>query len=91
MKVHLLGLTNGDPHELADTWLVSYDPNHHTESGDYDGGDLVTTRDKEAAHDFPDIMQAIEAWKAGPTCRCHRLRPDGLPNRPLTAFNVEVL
>jgi hypothetical protein len=34
------------------------------------------------------IEEAFRVWQAGPTCKCHRQRPDGYPNRPLTAFNV---
>lgn len=47
------------------------------------------TRDINKAKRFDNIGEALEFWK---TIR-HRdgLRPDGKPNRPLTAFTVDII
>lgn len=85
--VQLVGLADGSPHEIDGQYLVSYDPEYHSPEG-YDGGALVTTSDRAQAPVF-DVAEALLIWKSGPTCKCHRLRPDGKPNRPLSAFSFE--
>ena len=55
------------------------DPNGRTMSAH-----LVTTPDRDKALDLP-IAEIFELWR-----RSHGIRPDGEPNRPLTAFNVEI-
>lgn len=46
------------------------------------------TRDPEKAMAFPDFGAAYAAWKA--ERHFDGLRPDGRPDRPLTAFTVEI-
>jgi hypothetical protein len=58
---------------------------------DYDGNDgrgtfVWTTELDEAIH-FDGFASAIDAWRR--PSRLRPLRPDGRPNRPLTAFHVE--
>jgi len=57
---------------------------------EYAGGHgLATwTADKSEALAFGSYREAFEAWRAVPEC-CP-LRDDGEPNRPLTAFTVEI-
>lgn len=86
MIIQLLGTWFG-PHEYSGGYVVSYDPEYHLPSGDYDGGDLVTTPDRDKATHFT-MDEAFALWRSGPTCPCHRLQDDGEPNRPLTAFTV---
>lgn len=43
----------------------------------------------EDAQVFPDVARALEFWKTSPKAR--PTRPDGKPNRPLTAFSVELV
>jgi hypothetical protein len=51
------------------------------------GTGLVTwTSDKSQAMVFASFAEAFEAWRAVPESR--PLRPDGEPNRPMTAFTV---
>lgn len=51
------------------------------------GRGLVTwTPDRSQALAFASFREAFEAWRAVPASR--PLRPDGEPNRPLTAFTV---
>lgn len=48
----------------------------------------TTARLSEAAT-FPDVMEALEFWRT--QSRERPMRDDGLPNRPLTAFTVELV
>lgn len=68
-------------------WLESYDPDG---GGDvaYPTGTFTITRDRSAALAFDDPGAALECWRQVST-RTPR-RPDGKPNRPLTALTVEV-
>jgi hypothetical protein len=49
-------------------------------------GDERWTSDLAKAKRFKDFIEAMNCWKAQSTVR--PLRPDGRPNRPLTAFSV---
>jgi hypothetical protein len=89
MRIRLVSLVSGGTHEHSGRYLISYDPEFHLPDGTYDGGRLITTPDREQATEF-DFQQAVILWRSGPSCSCHRLRADGEPNRPLTAFNVEI-
>lgn len=62
-------------------YLVSYDPNQDM----YDGG-IEASADLRAAIRFKDVAEAIECWRQ--TSKTVPTRPDGRPNRPLTAFSV---
>jgi hypothetical protein len=82
-----VGTVAGKWHPCTGKYIVSYDPDVHRENGEYDGGHLICTRDPEQAALLP-IQEAFDLWQSGPHCECHRLREDGEPNRPLTAFTV---
>jgi hypothetical protein len=88
-RIRLVSLATGEPHEMAGQYVVSYDADYHLPDGSYDGGNLVCTADRAAATEF-SRQAAFELWRASPTCDCHRTRSDGLPNRPLSAFSVEI-
>jgi hypothetical protein len=47
---------------------------------------IVTTPDISQAKQFPTALEAVETWRLS-----HGLRADGKPDRPLTAFTVEVV
>lgn len=51
-------------------------------------GWFETTDDRAQALRFPDSLAAMLAWKTQSTTR--PLRPDGKPNRPLTALTVSI-
>lgn len=87
--IRLVGLAAGTPHSMSGQYVVRYDPDYHLPGGEYDGGKLIVTPDPHRATEFT-FQEAILLWKSGPTCDCHRLRPDGKPNCPLMAFNVEI-
>lgn len=62
-------------------YLESYDVN-----GDEGRGVVVLTDDKAKAIRFPTMREAMEAWRQQSTAV--PLRPDGEPNRPLTAYHA---
>lgn len=62
-------------------WLESFDVEAHGGRGEAQFTDRV-----ERAMRFPSMGAAMEAYKTQSKTR--PARPDGRPNRPLTAFNV---
>lgn len=66
-------------------YLKSYDPDAGNE---ITTGDIVVTSDITQAMSFPDQRSAL-AYAMQQSTRVP-LRPDGLPNRPLTAFTLEL-
>ena len=76
------GLANDDSADhLIGQYLNGYDANAHGGLGE-----ASWTRDRECAMVFADTGEALAFYRAQSTAR--PTRPDGLPNRPLTAFNV---
>jgi len=70
------------PPELEGQYLESFDVEAH------DGrGTAAWTGDLESAMRFEDLVSAVGAWQT--ISKKRPRRPDGKPNRPLTAFNVE--
>ena len=66
-----------------DTFLHSYDPEAH------DGrGEATWTTDPAHARTFASTADALACWRAVPRNRPTRV--DGKPNRPLSAFTVEI-
>lgn len=86
----LIGLVNGMPSALDGTYLVSYDPDR--EGSDPEGNRMLahidTTPDLDKAAGFRTAADAMLLWKRA--SKRWPERPDGKPNRPLTAFSVEV-
>jgi hypothetical protein len=78
---------------------MPWGPDHCPESGHYiqrydvgasDGRDSVlTTLDINQAAHFADAAEALEFWRT--QSRTVPFRDDGEPNRPLTAFTVEMV
>lgn len=66
-------------------WLASFDPAAN------DGrGAVVGTPDRAKAAIFDDFGHAMRVYKASPACHPTR-ETDGKPNRPLTAYTIEVV
>jgi hypothetical protein len=65
-------------------WLRAYDPAAHAGRGE-----CSWTADPEHALRFESLTAAFECWQQVPHNR--PTRTDGKPNRPLAAFNVEIL
>lgn len=73
-----------EPGKDAALYLKSYDLD-----ADDGRGDVTLTSDPGEALRFKDVREALEAWKAPSTVR--PIRPDGRPNRPLTAWTAELM
>ena len=71
------------PMPPAGAWLESYNP----EAGN-GRGLAMWTSDPEKAARFPSKEAAFKAWQGSP--RCKPVRPDGRPNKPLTAYSVSI-
>jgi len=76
--IHGLAIPKRSEHDGR--WVSSYDP---TKNGVH--GEIYSTADPAHALKFDSQEAALKAWRAE-----HGLRPDGRPNRPLTAFTVSV-
>lgn len=76
-------ISQPDPEMIAGQYLSSYDPEAH------DGqGDASFTNDRAKALEFETVEAALAFAHASPIKR--PLRADGRPNRPLTAFHLDV-
>lgn len=71
----------GDPSGL---YVRGFDPEAHSGRGEPD-----LTSDPAEALGFPDAGAAAEFWRQ--PSRTRPFRPDGKPNRPLTAYTVEIV
>jgi len=93
---------DGVPTPADGGYIVEYDPRLGWEpswqagspwdiywAGGYDRRfKLVTSADIKKARGFPSLVEALEYWRQ--VCPNEPRRPDGRPNRPLTAFTCEV-
>ncbi len=70
----------GLPYEPC--FLKAYDPNSQH-------GHLTFTPSPDDALRFADVLCALKCWKQQSTT--HPLRDDLRPNRPFTAYTIEVL
>lgn len=75
----------GIPSPFDGQYVAAYDPTWHRPDGSYDGGMLRVTPDPAEALQFESVVDALAVWR-----RQYGTRPDGKPNRPLTAFTVEM-
>ena len=88
----IVGLAIGGSSAFDNEYIVSYDPEYHPQlRASYDGGKLVTSPHADDAKVFSNLEEVINFLRSGPSCNAHRTRPDGQPNRPLTAFNIVVV
>lgn len=86
MTIRLIGLSTGAPTEFDGKYLVDYDP---TPKLDDDGEyvHLVVTDDASEARQFRTWSEAIDFYHLASQSEP---RPDGRPDRPLTAYTVEI-
>jgi hypothetical protein len=81
--IRIVGDALGRSTPLDGKYVKSFDPDAHQGRG------AVTAVPKpEDALQFATTIEALELWKRVSTK--HPLRPDGKPNRPLTAYSVEL-
>lgn len=86
--IRIVGLVNGGTTLVDGQWLVEYDP---TRPGVDPLGrpmlaHIVCSPDPGRAVRFASAAAAHRLW----TLTSGRTRPDGQPDRPLTAFNVAI-
>ena len=80
---YVIRLVALDDHPVGQ-WLKSYDPEAHGGEGAAEG-----TFDLAEALRFPTAGEALLCWRQVPNAK--PVRSDGRPNRPLTAFTVEIV
>lgn len=80
--IKVVGFANGDASAYDGQYIQNYDP----EWGAI--GRVWTTPDPAKAMHFEDLAAALEFWKT--ESKTKPLRPDGKPNRPMTALTIEV-
>ncbi len=85
VTIKIIGLNTGMETPFDSQYVVEYDPGYHLPNGEYDGGKLITTPDITKARQFENASEALNYWRQD-----FGLREDAQPNRPLTAFSVEV-
>jgi hypothetical protein len=76
------GLADGRPMNNGE-YLHRYDP-----EGEDGMGTFVWTKDRNQAMLFEDALAVLKLYQTVPGNR--PWRDDGKPNKPLTAFNIEV-
>ena len=81
--IRILGLADGSDDGCAGQWVHSFCPDGHNGTGD-----LVLTSNVAEAKRYDNAGDAIADWQA--VSKTHPERPDGKPNRPMTAFTVEI-
>lgn len=78
--MQLMEMGSFGPGEHTGRWLVDYDPHHN------DGeGRIVTTPHRSQARVFDSLLDVMELVREP-----HGLRTDGKPNRPITAYTLNI-
>jgi len=86
MKViRIVGFPDGTPCPVAGHYLERYDPDAPTGPT----GQALFTRHIAYAKTYVDAAAAMAEYQRTRTLD-HQTRPDGKPNRPLTAFTVSI-
>lgn len=73
----------GFPEKNGGKYVESFDPEFMNGLGR-----VYSTDDIEKAKTFDDFGQAFEFWKT--QSKTKPTRPDGKPNRPMTALTIEI-
>jgi hypothetical protein len=81
--IRAVGFASGHPCPHAGQWLKSFD--HEAFNGQGHG---EFTDDIDRALHFTDAAAALEFWSRQSNVR--PIRPDGRPNKPMTALTVEI-
>lgn len=82
-RIKIVGFANGKPCSEAGSYIKNFDAEA------YPGrGSVLLTWSADEAKRFNNQKQAFEFWQT--QSKKEPIRPDGRPNRPLTAYNVTV-
>jgi hypothetical protein len=85
IALRIVGVWHGEPTEWDGKYIVDYDPTPFmTPDGPF--VHLVVTDRRDEAREFPTLEAAVTFYRREST---HGPRPDGKPDRPLTAYTVE--
>jgi hypothetical protein len=89
--IQIEGLSDGTPTVFDGQYLKEYDPSRDgvDPSGQPMLAHVVCTDDPAAALHFENAGEAHRLWTL--VDRRHPVRPDGKPNRPLTAFTISII
>lgn len=80
--IKLIIMADGQPSVFDGEYVTDFDPDF------MDGlGMVKSTPDISKAKPFKDLAAVMAFWKTQSTVK--PTRPDGRPNRPLTAFTIE--
>jgi hypothetical protein len=79
--LRIIGDASGEPSSFDGQYLKAFDADRN-----FYNGHIEVTPDKAHALLFNDVGEAFNCWKR--QSRTLPLRPDGNPNRPLTAFSA---
>jgi hypothetical protein len=82
--IRAVGFASGAPCPHAGMYLVAYDPDAHDGQGDAQFSPNISF-----ARRFDSAADAMQLWRT--TSQVRPARPDGKPNRPLTALHVEIV
>lgn len=82
--MRIVGVADGRPCAEAGCYVRRYTPD-----GFGGNGRIVVTPNEAHARRYPDQLSAWQEYLR--TSATHPRRPDGQPNRPLTAYTVEIL
>jgi hypothetical protein len=92
--IRLVGLAAGEPTSLDGQYLVEYDPDRRgvDPAGRPMLAHVVCTPNVAEAKRYTTPREALDEWRR-PSMRWPdegRFPPDGRPNRPLTAYTVDI-
>jgi hypothetical protein len=83
--IQIIGTAAGEPSPMDGRYLVEYDPPTLTRAG-WGKGVIRTSPEIANAKRFQDAAAAFAEWKRENGRRWY----DGKPNRPLTAWTIEI-
>lgn len=82
--LRLVGLADGRKSGFERMYVKDYSPDGHGGRGS-----LQATSNLDEARRFGSLVEAMEEWRR--VSATHPTRRDGKPNRPLTAYTVEMM
>lgn len=81
--IQIVGRPDGGTSDVTGKYVRGFDPDAHGGRGT-----VEATSDPSLALQFEGFVEAMEFWRTPSTVL--PVRPDGKPNRPLTAYHVHI-